>query len=125
MSSVSTIQGSFAAAEGPAVGTSWSAVAGPGGAAPTPDPDNLGAMIQRSLEGSAVSSSADVQRAPADAAPVAATGGTSGAGAAGAGPSARELDELARKLYEPLRRRLHRELLVDRERDGSLLNLGR
>jgi hypothetical protein len=98
---------------------------GPGGAEPTGGPDTLGAMIQRSLESSTVSASADVQRAPEDAAPVAPPAGGAAGGAAGAGSSARELDELAKKLYEPLRRRLHRELLVDREREGSLLNLGR
>jgi hypothetical protein len=71
---------------------------------------------------------ADGDAAPAEAALPAGAGGGASAGAAAGGapgPSARELDELAKKLYEPLRRRLHRELLVDRERDGSLLSLGR
>jgi hypothetical protein len=68
---------------------------------------------------------ADVVTPPPDGA-VGAAGVSAGVATGGTpGPTARELDELAGKLYEPLRRRLHRELLVDRERDGSLLSLGR
>jgi hypothetical protein len=100
------------------------------------------AALQRSLDTGplpvgTILPSRPLQRAEGDAAPAEATPPTGGeaAGATGAsagaapgttpGPTARELDELAGKLYEPLRRRLHRELLVDRERDGSLLSLGR
>jgi len=100
------------------------------------------AALQRSVDAGpqpvgTILPSRPVQRAEEDAAPAETTPPTGGeaAGATGAsagaapgttpGPSARELDELAGKLYEPLRRRLHRELLVDRERDGSLLSLGR
>jgi hypothetical protein len=63
-----------------------------------------------------------VQRAEEGAAPAAATG----AGAAGgAAPqhSDKELDDLARQLYERIRSRLRLELLVDRERAGLITDL--
>jgi hypothetical protein len=34
-----------------------------------------------------------------------------------------DLDDLARRLYDRLRSRLHRELLVDRERSGMVTDL--
>lgn len=47
--------------------------------------------------------------------------GAGGTEAAKAGPSDdEEFEELARKLYERLRLRLKRELLLDRERGGFL-----
>jgi len=64
-----------------------------------------------------------VQRAE-EAAP--ATGGAPEvAGAAGGTPghSDKELDDLARQLYERLRSRLRHELLVDRERAGLITDL--
>jgi hypothetical protein len=47
------------------------------------------------------------------------------AGAAGAAGSDKELDELARKLFPRLQLRLRSELLIDRERIGALVDLGR
>jgi len=56
----------------------------------------------------------------------AADGGDGGSGgAAGAGGSDKELDELARKLFPRLQLKLRGELLVDRERIGALVDLGR
>jgi hypothetical protein len=78
---------------------------------------------------------ADVQRAemPASAAGGGgdAGGGDAGGGSAGAGGAGgggvptgdKELDELARRLYDRLRSRLRQELLVDRERSGLLSDL--
>jgi hypothetical protein len=66
-----------------------------------------------------------VQRAE-EAAPAAGTGGgATGAGGAGGVPqhSDKELDDLARQLYERLRSRLRMELLVDRERAGLITDL--
>jgi len=58
-----------------------------------------------------------VQRADDGAAP--ASGGPGGAG----GHSDKELDDLARQLYDRLRSRLRMELLVDRERAGLITDL--
>jgi hypothetical protein len=52
---------------------------------------------------------------PPAAAPAAVAAGAS---AAPAGPSAADLDEMARRLYEPLSARLRAELWLDRERAG-------
>ena len=80
----------------------------------------------------AAPASAVVQREPDEAPPAAseaaapesaatAPAATPPAGAAGAGPSATELEEMARRLYEPLSARLRAELWLDRERAGALL----
>jgi hypothetical protein len=53
----------------------------------------------------------------------AAAGG--GGGGAGAGTSETELDELAKRLYGRMRLQLRRELILDRERSGSLIDLPR
>jgi hypothetical protein len=51
---------------------------------------------------------------------------TEGRGAVtGGGPSDRELDALAGRIYERIRRRFRSELLVDRERSGALVEFGR
>src|SRR6185369_13538243 len=56
----------------------------------------------------------------------AADGGEGGdGGAAATGQSEKELDELARKLFPRLQLRLRGELLIDRERIGALVDLGR
>ena len=55
----------------------------------------------------------------------AADGGDGGGGGAAAGQSDKELDELARKLFPRLQLRLRSELLIDRERIGALVDLGR
>jgi hypothetical protein len=51
--------------------------------------------------------------------------GEGGGGAAATGQSEKELDELARKLFPRLQLRLRGELLIDRERIGALVDLGR
>ncbi|GAA3582084.1 hypothetical protein GCM10022235_60590 [Kribbella ginsengisoli] len=48
--------------------------------------------------------------------------GGAGSGAGGVGMSAAEVDGLARRLYEPIARRLRAELWVDRERTGTLMD---
>jgi hypothetical protein len=48
-----------------------------------------------------------------------------GGGGGGAGGSDAELDELARKLYGRIRLHLRRELTLDRERSGSLIEMPR
>jgi hypothetical protein len=67
----------------------------------------------------------EAQRSPASRGSMAATGGAaSAAGAAGrAKPSERELEDLARQLYDRIGRRLRRDLLVDRERAGMAMDL--
>jgi hypothetical protein len=64
----------------------------------------------------AAAASADPAAAPAPAAPAP-------AGAAPGGPSGAELEEMARRLYEPLSSRLRAELWQDRERSGLLTDL--
>ena len=70
----------------------------------------------------------EAARTPAAGTPAAAAGGGSaGAGGGGGGgvPTGdKELDELARRLYDRLRSRLRMELLIDRERSGTLSDLG-
>jgi hypothetical protein len=58
------------------------------------------------------------QRASADPAPT--TSQATGASGGALSQDDQELDELARKLYDRLRLRLGRELLLDRERSGLL-----
>ncbi|KGN41302.1 hypothetical protein [Knoellia aerolata] len=74
-----------------------------GAGSPQPDPDPAEVQV-----GAAPSPSSTAPSAQADA---------PGGGAATAG-SASEVDELARKLYDPLMLRLRAELLVERERRG-------
>ena len=49
-----------------------------------------------------------------------APGGPGPAGGEGAGGPAANLDEMARRLYEPLAARLREELWLDRERAGLM-----
>ena len=56
--------------------------------------------------------------APAPAAAPAAAPGGPGSPGSPAKPTAAELDELAKRLYEPLSARLRTELWLDRERSG-------
>jgi hypothetical protein len=111
-----------------------------------PDPatawPGTGAAAERGSVNETIASSAapsPVQRLEALAAPSAPAatagmptvlraddGGEGGAGGgAGAGGSDKELDELARKLFPRLQLRLRSELLIDRERIGALVDLGR
>jgi hypothetical protein len=74
--------------------------------------------VQRSAETEIQLAAADT--GPAAAAPSApAPGGTPAAG----GPAGADLDEMARRLYEPLSARLRAELWQDRERSGLLTDL--
>ncbi len=68
---------------------------------------------------------APVQRAE-DAAPAAAGTGAPGgaAGAPGSPTAEKELDDLARRLYDRIGLRLRRDLLVERERAGALVDRG-
>ncbi len=50
---------------------------------------------------------------------------TASPGAGGGSPSDQDLDVLAGRLYERIRRRFRSELIVDRERSGALVELGR
>ena len=81
-----------------------------------------GSLIFRAPEGApaagpwASSPSPSVQR---EAAPAAAPA----APKAGTATSDAELEELARKLYEPIRSRLRAELLIDRERAGMIADI--
>jgi hypothetical protein len=77
--------------------------------------------------GDASSDDTTLQRAAADdgptgSAPIATASSTPGGGAF-AGGSDKDLDELARRLYDRFRQRLTRELLADRERAGILTDL--
>jgi hypothetical protein len=45
--------------------------------------------------------------------------------AGGEGPSERELDALAGRLFDRIERSLRAELLIDRERAGTLVDIGR
>ena len=79
-----------------------------------------GATIQRSAE-TEVQLAADPPAAAPAATPVGGTG-TRPAGPA-APMSGAELEEMARRLYEPLSARLRTELWQDRERSGLLTDL--
>jgi hypothetical protein len=76
------------------------------------DADSLDATLQRAAS----------DDGPTGSAPTAAATSTPGGGAF-AGGSDKDLDELARRLYERFRQRLTRELLADRERAGILTDL--
>lgn len=95
------------------------------------------ALVARSVTESAPVTLAPLQRADAGEEappPGASPEGVPGAGAApGGGPAAgaspgaggdKELDELARKLYDRIGMRLRREMLVERERAGALVDRG-
>jgi len=83
------------------------------------------ATIQRAAEDPAPSpAETEVQREPAPTSSPSTTPSAPPAGAAGAtAPSGAELDEMARRLYEPLTARLRAELWQDRERSGLLTDL--
>ncbi|MCB0893673.1 MAG: hypothetical protein KDB51_17950, partial [Propionibacteriaceae bacterium] len=60
---------------------------------------------------------------PAEPTPTGSTPGAVSAGAAPAAAPSGNLDELARRLYEPLAARLREELWLDRERAGWLTDI--
>ena len=82
-------------------------------------PSDGGATIQRSAD-TEVQLAADPPAAAPAAAPSAAPAGPAGPAAPMSGA---ELEEMARRLYEPLSARLRAELWQDRERSGLLTDL--
>ena len=82
-------------------------------------PSDGGATIQRSAD-TEVQPAADPPAAAPAAAPSAAPAGPAGPAAPMSGA---ELEEMARRLYEPLSARLRAELWQDRERSGLLTDL--
>lgn len=108
-----------------ATATSASSSAGSGLPA-MPGPAGSGmAATPAAAETATVRLASEAQRSPASRGAMAATGGAaSAAGAAGrAKPSERELEDLARQLYDRIGRRLRRDLLVERERSGMAMDL--
>lgn len=92
------------------------------GSSPSSDPDR---GSPTTIDGE-VSEDAMVQRASADedlSAAAQSAPAAPGAGPTPVGGSEKDLDELARRLYDRFRLRLSRELLVDRERAGALTDL--
>jgi hypothetical protein len=88
-------------------------------AAPGAEPE-----VQRSVETEVQLAGADPAPAPAAPAPTApAPAGAAGGPAGAAAPSGADLDEMARRLYEPLSAKLRAELWQDRERSGLLTDL--
>jgi hypothetical protein len=86
------------------------------------------AAAQSSDGDAAIQRSAETEVQPAGEPPGSASAaGSSAAPAAPAGPAAplsgAELEEMARRLYEPLSARLRTELWQDRERSGLLTDL--
>jgi len=83
------------------------------------------ATVQRAAEDSTPSpAETEIQREPAPTSSPSTTPSAPPAGAPGAAaPSGAELDEMARRLYEPLTARLRAELWQDRERSGLLTDL--
>ncbi|HEY5978607.1 MAG TPA: hypothetical protein VIT41_03140 [Microlunatus sp.] len=79
------------------------------------------ATVQRSPETEVQLTSLD--SAPAESAPSAGTSAAPPPAAAAQPPSGAELEEMARRLYEPLSARLRAELWQDRERSGLLTDL--
>ena len=90
----------------------------------TGDERGLSDVIQR-LEAGTAPATSPVTTVTAPTIQRADAGEGGAAGAAGAAGSDKELDELARKLFPRLQLRLRSELLIDRERIGALVDLGR
>jgi hypothetical protein len=81
-----------------------------------------GAAVQRSAD-TEVQLAADPPAAAPAAAPSAAPSGPGGPAGPAAPMNGAELEEMARRLYEPLSARLRAELWQDRERSGLLTDL--
>ena len=93
-----------------------------------PDTDEDGGpsdVIQRLEAGATAAATGSMTTVTAPTVQRAEGGEGGAAGAAGAAGSDKELDELARKLFPRLQLRLRSELLIDRERIGALVDLGR
>lgn len=111
-------------------GTLWRSVNGADGEGPDgPDTGDDGGSPSDTLQRlEAGATAADTGPITTVAAPIvqrAADGEGGAAAAAGGAGSDKELDELARKLFPRLQLRLRGELLIDRERIGALVDLGR
>jgi hypothetical protein len=76
-----------------------------------------------SIQRSAVESSPTPDGSPAVAPPAASSAGPAGPAASAAPMNSSELEEMARRLYEPLSARFRAELWQDRERSGLLTDL--
>jgi hypothetical protein len=119
--STTSTSGSFATTGSPVTATSGRTVGlaemfaiAAAQAAPDDEP-----AVQRSAETEIQLAAADPAPAPTAAPTAAAPGGAPSAG----GPAGADLDEMARRLYEPLSARLRAELWQDRERSGLLTDL--
>ncbi|MGB4892054.1 MAG: hypothetical protein WBP09_10340, partial [Propionicimonas sp.] len=88
-----------------------------GTAAPA-EPDQVSLQRQPLDSGASPSEPSVSAMSEPAAAPV--PGGPGPAGGEGAGGTAANLDEMARRLYEPLAARLREELWLDRERAGLM-----
>jgi hypothetical protein len=88
----------------------------PGGAPPVASLPALAPLVTRDVDPGAGPVDAPVQRE--EAAP---TGGDGAAVAGGSMPEA-QLDDLARRLHERISARISRDLLIERERVGSLVD---
>lgn len=101
---------------------SESAAPGP----PTAALSGTGAFVQREAGASPTSPEPGTPVSAGDTTATLATGGSSPPGPGNSAPGiAGNLDELAARLYEPLAARLRAELWHDRERTGTLTDLGR
>ena len=78
---------------------------------------------EASIQRSAVESSPAPDGSPAVAPPAASSAGPAGPAASAAPMNSSELEEMARRLYEPLSARFRAELWQDRERSGLLTDL--
>jgi hypothetical protein len=103
----------------------------PPGEAPAVGASEAEAVVQRRADGTASFAGPEsgpvpttvTVLAPEPTVQLAAAGGAAGAG--GGGGSETELDELAKRLYGRMRQQLRRELILDRERSGSLIEMPR
>ena len=98
---------------------SWTPAAGFTTVAQAPGP-----FVQRAVEINEVSVTADAAAAGAGESGAAAAGqaATTGASAAGPGGAGTDYEEIAEHVYDRIRARLTSELLLDRERSGTLVD---
>jgi hypothetical protein len=119
---------SSAAPSEPPDGTLWRSADTTRDDGPEPDTGEDGGppdVLQRLEAGATAAATGPITTVTAPTVQRADGGEGGAAGAAGAAGSDKELDELARKLFPRLQLRLRSELLIDRERIGALVDLGR
>jgi hypothetical protein len=102
--------------------SSGPASSGSGGTAPTPTRPAIAPLVARSLDAAAPDVQREETAPPTDAA--GATGATSASGGTTAAMPEAQLDDLARRLHEKIAARLSRDLLIERERSGALVDRG-